>query len=266
MLRAALPGVAPPAFAVQRQPPFHGRRADAGNRHQTVRHRAGTNGAQHRAGSGGIAPTAPETGYGYIQRSEEAAGGDRAFRVKRFVEKPDAKTAAGYVASGDYFWNGGMFVFRADSLLAEMEVHAPGILPKARTALEKSRRDLDFIRLDADSFSQVENISLDYAVMEKTERAAVVPCDCGWSDVGSWSSLWEIQPHDEEGNVFVGDVMAEKTHNSFVRCDKRLTALVGVNDLVVVNTKDAVLVADKGHAQEVKAISIVLRRTAATRR
>ncbi len=202
----------------------------------------------------GIVPTAPETGYGYMQRAEEDAGAAGVYRIKRFVEKPDAAAAAGYLAGGDYYWNGGMFAFRADVMLAEMDRCAPAILPKVRTALEKSQRDLDFIRLDRDCFAEAENISIDYAVMERTDKAAMVPGAFGWSDVGSWSSLWEIQEHDENGNVFIGDVVAHNATDSFVRSDKRLTALVGVEDLVVVSTKDAVLVAGKSHAQDVKAI------------
>lgn len=202
----------------------------------------------------GITPNAPETGYGYIQRSAEAIGNDGVYRVKRFVEKPNSETAAEYVSSGDYVWNSGMFVFRADVLLAEIERYTPDILPHVRQAIEKSARDLDFVRLDKDSFAQSPNISLDYAVMEHTDKAAVLPCSFGWNDVGSWSSLWEIQEHDAQGNVFVGDVFAHATTNTFVRSDKRMTALVGVDNLVVVNTKDAVLVANKDRTQDVKAI------------
>lgn len=202
----------------------------------------------------GIEPTAPETGYGYIQRTDSPAGIDGVFRVERFVEKPDLKTAEGYLAAGNYSWNSGMFVFRADVMLAELDRHAPQIVPQVRLALEKAQLDLDFIRLDANSFSDVPNISIDYAVMEHTDKAAVVPCSIGWNDVGSWSSLWEVQPHDDAGNVFIGDVFAANTTNTLVRSDKRMTALVGVDNLVVVNTKDAVLVADKAHAQDVKAI------------
>jgi mannose-1-phosphate guanylyltransferase / mannose-6-phosphate isomerase len=203
----------------------------------------------------GIEPTAPETGYGYIQRSDEEAGAPGAFRVKRFVEKPNAETASGYLAAGDYSWNGGMFVFRADVMLAQLDRYAPDILPPVRQALAKSRRDHEFIRLDEESFSAAPNISIDYAVMEHTDRAAVVPCSFGWNDIGSWSSLWEIQKHDAAGNVFIGDVFAFDATNSFVHSDKRMTALVGVDNLVVVSTKDAVLVADKGRTQDVKAIT-----------
>ena len=202
----------------------------------------------------GMQPTAPETGYGYIQRGAPIDGVDGAFKVRRFVEKPDANTAMGYVRDGGYYWNGGMFVFRADVLLEELDRLAPTVLPAVRQALATAKRDLDFIRLDADNFARAPNISIDYAIMERTERAALVPCSIGWSDVGSWSSLWEILEQDESGNVFVGDVIAHDCRDSFVHSEKRLTALVGVHDLVVVATKDAVLVADKSRAQDVKAI------------
>jgi mannose-1-phosphate guanylyltransferase / mannose-6-phosphate isomerase len=202
----------------------------------------------------GMKPTAPETGYGYIERGPAIETLDGAFRVARFVEKPDAATAAGYLADGRYFWNSGMFVFRADVMLEELERHAPTIMPAVREAVGKSVRDLDFIRLDAASFAQAPNISIDYAVMEHTTRAALVPCSIGWNDVGSWSSLWEIQGQDEFGNVFQGDVLAYDTKGSFVHSEKMLTAVVGVRDLVVVATKDAVLVSPKNRTQDVKAI------------
>jgi len=202
----------------------------------------------------GMTPTTPETGYGYIERGEPIAGFDGAFAVRCFREKPDAATAAKYVADGNFFWNGGMFVFRADVMLEELDRHAPDVLPAVREAVAKSTRDLDFIRLDADSFARAPNISLDYAVMERTSHAALVPCSIGWNDVGSWSSLWEIHQQDAFGNVFQGDVVAHETKGSLVHSEKTLTAVVGVNDLVVITTKDAVLVADKGHAQDVKAI------------
>jgi len=202
----------------------------------------------------GMAPTAPETGYGYIQRGEPISGLEGAFKVSAFKEKPDAATAASYLADGGFFWNSGMFVFRADVLLKEIEALAPAIMPAVREAVAKSARDLDFIRLDADSFAKAPNISIDYAVMERTGRAAIVPCRIGWNDVGSWSSLWEICPQDEAGNVLQGDVVVHDTRNSFVHSEKTLTALVGLDGLVVIATKDAVLVADKNSAQDVKAI------------
>lgn len=202
----------------------------------------------------GMTPTGPETGYGYIQCGAALSDLEGVSKVRRFVEKPDAKTAAAYVADGGYFWNGGMFVFRADVLLDETDRLAPEILPAVRDAVTKAMRDLDFIRLDADSFARAPNTSIDYALMEHTNRAALVPCAIGWSDVGSWSSLWKIQDHDTDGNVFQGDVVAHDTSGSYVRCEKGLTALVGVRNLVVVATKDAVLVADKSRSQDVKAI------------
>jgi mannose-1-phosphate guanylyltransferase / mannose-6-phosphate isomerase len=202
----------------------------------------------------GMIPTSPETGYGYIQRGDAIAELAGAFGVRSFKEKPDTATAEAYVADGGYFWNSGMFVFRADIMLEEIERHAPDILPAVREAVAKSARDLDFIRLDADSFAGAPNISIDYAVMERTTRAALVPCSIGWNDVGSWSSLWEIRPQDEFGNVLQGDVVVHDTKGSLVHSEKTLTALVGVTDLVVIATKDAILVAPKDRAQDVKAI------------
>jgi mannose-1-phosphate guanylyltransferase / mannose-6-phosphate isomerase len=207
----------------------------------------------------GMKPTAAETGYGYIQCGEALAALDGAFKVRAFKEKPDAATADAYVAEGNYFWNSGMFVFRADVMLEEIERHAPDILPAVREAVAKSARDLDFIRLDEESFGRAPNISIDYAVMEHTARAAIVPRAIGWSDVGSWSSLWEIREQDAAGNVLQGDVVAHDTTGSFVHSEKTLTALLGVRDLVVIATKDAILVADKGKAQDVKVIVDLLK-------
>lgn len=202
----------------------------------------------------GMRPTAPETGYGYIQRGKPIGGIDGAFLVQAFKEKPDALTAAAYLADGGFFWNGGMFVFRADIMLAEIEKLAPAVLPSVREAVAKSVRDLDFIRLEAESFAKVPNISIDYAVMEKTQKAALIPCNIGWNDVGAWSSLWEVRQQDDAGNVLLGDVVAHDVRGSLVMSDKRLTAVAGVEDLVVISTKDAVLIASKGHAQDVKII------------
>ena len=202
----------------------------------------------------GMAPTKPETGYGYIQRGGALPGIDGAFKVQRFVEKPDAETAARYLSDGGYFWNSGMFVFRADVLLEETARHAPKVMPAVSEAVEKAKRDLDFIRLDGESFARAPNISIDFGVMEHTDRAALVPCAIGWSDVGSWSSLWEIQEQDGQGNVLQGDVIAHDTRDCFVRGEKGLVALVGARNLAVVVTKDAVLVADKSRAQDVKCI------------
>jgi mannose-1-phosphate guanylyltransferase/mannose-6-phosphate isomerase len=202
----------------------------------------------------GMSPTSPETGYGYIQRGEPLAGVEGAFKVQCFKEKPDAATAASYVADGSYFWNGGMFVFRADVMLEEIERLAPDILPAARGAVAKSSRDLDFVRLDGESFGRAPNISIDYAVMERTDRAVLVPCQIGWNDVGAWSALWEVREQDEFGNVLQGDVIVHDSSGSLVHSERTLTALVGVKNLVVIATKDAILVADRAHAQDVKAI------------
>jgi mannose-1-phosphate guanylyltransferase / mannose-6-phosphate isomerase len=202
----------------------------------------------------GMAPTGPETGYGYVHRGVRLEKVDGAFRVQRFVEKPDLETAQGYVADGGYFWNSGMFVFRADVLIEDLAKHAPDVLTAARGALAKSKRDDDFVRLDTDAFAGAPNISIDYALMEKTDRAAIVPCNIGWSDVGAWSALWDIRAQDDQKNVLIGDVVAHDSTGSYVHSHKRLTALVGVRDLVVIDTDDALLIADKSRAQEVKAI------------
>ncbi len=200
----------------------------------------------------GITPSSAETGYGYIQCGPGLSNGVN--RVKRFAEKPDSATAQKYLASGDYLWNSGMFVFRADVMLAELSRLEPALVESCRESLRAAKRDLDFVRLDGAAFEKAKNISIDYAVMERTTKAAVVPCDIGWSDVGAWSSLWSLQKRDGNGNVLQGDVLVHDSHNSFVRSEKALTALVGVNNLVVVVTEDAVLVADKARAQDVKAI------------
>jgi mannose-1-phosphate guanylyltransferase/mannose-6-phosphate isomerase len=200
----------------------------------------------------GLKADGPETGYGYIQIG--APLNESAHAVKRFAEKPVAEKAAEYIAAGDYAWNSGMFVFRADVMLAELEKHSPGIVDACKAALARGKRDTDFVRLDPASFETAKNISIDFAVMEKTDKAAVVPCDMGWNDVGAWSSLWSLQKRDNSGNVLQGDVIVHDSHDSFVRSDKGLTALVGVRDVVVVVTEDAVLVSDKHRTQDVKFI------------
>ena len=200
----------------------------------------------------GIRPLHPDTGYGYVQRGGLLSEG--CYEARRFAEKPDKTTAEGYIQSGDYDWNSGMFVFRADVMLAELDRFEPGVGSACRAALAAAKRDLDFVRLDAAAFEKATNISLDYAVMERTDKAAVVPCDIGWSDVGAWSSLWSLLTRDANGNVAQGDIIVHDTQDSFIRSEKGLTALVGVKDLVVVVTEDAVLVADKHRSQDVKAI------------
>ncbi|SDK79406.1 mannose-1-phosphate guanylyltransferase (GDP) /mannose-6-phosphate isomerase, type 2 [Microbulbifer yueqingensis] len=198
----------------------------------------------------GIVPTSAETGYGYIRRGEELWQG--AWKVAEFVEKPDAATAEAYVASGDYSWNSGMFLFRASRFLEELGQHRPDILDACRAAYGGAGRDLDFTRVDAGAFAGCASESVDYAVMEKTEAAAVVPMSAGWSDVGSWSALWELADKDANDNMLQGDVLAESSSGCLVRADGRLVSLLGVRDLIVVDTDDAVLIADKGRVQEVK--------------
>lgn len=197
----------------------------------------------------GIVPTAPETGYGYIK----AATGEGVRAVDRFVEKPDLATAEQYVASGEYFWNSGMFLFKASRYLKELEALQPAILAACRQALDKAARDNDFIRLDADAFAASPNDSIDYAVMEKTADAAVVPLDAEWNDVGSWSALWEVSDKDADGNACHGDVIALDCKDSYAY-GNRLIAMVGLQDVVVVETDDAVFVGHKDRVQDVKEI------------
>ncbi len=209
----------------------------------------------------GISPKSPETGYGYIQRGDPIAGQDGAFKVARFVEKPDLATANTYFASGDYFWNSGMFVFSAASFLREIERLQPRMHTACVDALAHSHRDMDFLRLGEAAFRACPSDSIDYAVMEKTPNAAIVPADMGWSDVGSWQSLWDISEKDESGNVFLGDVLSEKVKGSYVRSDGLTVAALGVENLVVVATKDAVLVCGRDASQDVKKIVDQLDRT-----
>ena len=199
----------------------------------------------------GIVPTQPETGYGYIRRGTEQQG---AFAVAQFVEKPDAVTAERYLASGEYYWNSGMFLFRASRFLAELKAFRPDIHAACSLAVGTINPDLDFVRVDKAAFLACPSDSIDYAVMEKTADAVVVPMDAGWSDVGSWSSLWEISTKDEAGNVFRGDVLQHASQNNYVFAESSLVSLVGVDNLVVVQTKDAVLVVDQRKVQDVKKI------------
>jgi len=202
----------------------------------------------------GMRPNAPETGYGYIERGDALAGIEGAYAVARFLEKPDAATAARLVQTGRHLWNSGMFVFTARTLLAELEAHAPDVLPPVRRAVAERRGDLDFLRLSEDAFAAAPSISLDYAVAEHTTHAAVVPADIGWSDVGSWSALWDLGDKDAAGNVALGDVVLEGATNCYVRSDGVLAAVVGLRDAVVVVTKDAVLAMHRDHAQDVKKV------------
>jgi len=197
----------------------------------------------------GVVPNAPETGYGYIRRG---ASDGEAFRIAQFVEKPDAARAAQFVASGEYTWNSGMFLFRADRYLAELERLAPDIAAATRAAVAAAKPDLDFVRVDKAAFEACRSDSIDYAVMEKTGDAVVVPLDAGWSDVGSWDALHGASAADARGNVTQGDVVAEDSDGCFLFAESRLVATVGLRDHVVVETKDAVLVAPRDRVQDVK--------------
>ncbi len=174
--------------------------------------------------------------------------------VKRFVEKPDHETAQRYVDSGDYYWNSGMFMFKAAQYLKELEKFAPEILVACRQAMDNALQDKDFFRLNEAAFKNCPSDSIDYAVMENTSAAVVIPLDVGWNDVGAWSSLWEVSEQDNEGNVSMGDVLIENVHNSYLRAEHRLLSVLGVDNLMIVETADAVLVAHKDHVQDVKQI------------
>ena len=199
----------------------------------------------------GIVPSAPETGFGYIQADHAHGEATEPRRVLRFVEKPDAATAQGYIDIGGYYWNSGMFLFRASRYLEELGRFHPQMLAAVRIALLEGKRDGDFIRLDKDAFGACPSDSIDYAVMEKTDAAMVLPVDIGWNDVGSWSALWDVSEQDGGGNAHHGDVISVDSRNNYAYA-RRLVALVGVDDLVVVETDDAVLVARKDKVQQVK--------------
>ncbi len=200
----------------------------------------------------GIVPNQPETGYGYIKRDTIQHGS--AFSVAAFVEKPDAETAKQYVSRGDYYWNSGMFAFKAGTFLAELDKFNPEMLSVCREALSAAKVDLDFVRLDKKLFATCPADSIDYAVMEKTDKAVVIPMDAGWNDVGSWSALWDVTNKDTNGNAISGDVLTVDSHNSFIHAQSKLVAVIGVHDLVVVETADAVMIAPKDRVQEVKQI------------
>lgn len=204
----------------------------------------------------GIKPTSPETGYGYIQ----ANGND----VRRFVEKPDLETAQAYLSAGDYFWNSGMFCFKAGTLLEQMQLHSENILENVRACIDVSRRahgkGYEQLELDAETFTDVPENSIDYAVFEKSDQIAVVPCDIGWSDIGSWAAMGELTPGDEDGNRVDGQAKLFDTKNCYIRSKNRLVGTVGVEDLIVIDTADAVLVASGDRAQDVKQVYAELKR------
>lgn len=197
----------------------------------------------------GIVPTGPETGYGYIK----AADGQGVRAVERFVEKPDLETATGYVSSGQYYWNSGMFLFKASRYLQELERFQPEMLARSRQAWQQAHRDADFTRLDKDAFTAVPSDSIDYAVMEKTADAVVIPLDAGWNDVGSWTALRDVSQQDGDGNAHQGDVIAIDCRNTYAYA-QRLVAMVGLDDVIVVETDDAVLVGKADRMQEVKTV------------
>jgi mannose-1-phosphate guanylyltransferase/mannose-6-phosphate isomerase len=206
----------------------------------------------------GIVAHAPETGYGYIRRGE---GPGPAYPVAQFIEKPALEHARQFVAAGEYFWNSGMFVFKAARYLAELGTFAPDILSAAKSAMQAAKSDLDFVRVDKAAFEKCRSDSIDYAVMEKTQAAVVLPLDAGWSDVGSWASLFEALAADEEGNVLKGDVLVHDTHDCYVHSTSRLVAAVGMDDHIIVETKDAVLVAPRDRVQDVKELVGMLKKS-----
>ena len=200
----------------------------------------------------GIKPYSPETGYGYIKKGSPLA--DNLYQLKSFIEKPARPEAEKYLSSGGYFWNSGMFLFKSAAYLSELERLQPEIFKYCTAAYEKAVRDLDFLRLDKEAFESCPSDSIDYAVMEKTDKGAVVGLDSPWNDIGSWDSLWNVSPQDEAGNVLQGDVITEDVSGSLLFSRKRLLAALGVKDLIVVETPDAVLVADRNRSQDIKKI------------
>ena len=205
----------------------------------------------------GIVPDSPNTGFGYIECGNQEGHG---FKVNKFIEKPSEDDAKTFVASKDYLWNSGMFIFRASSYLIELKKFSPDIYNACKNSLKGLQSDLDFLRIDQASFASCPSNSIDYAVMEKTSDGIVVPLDAGWNDIGSWSSLWEVSPKDKDGNVLIGDVVSHKSSNSYLNSKDRLLSVVGIEDLVVIVTKDAVLVADKKSVQDVKLVAEELKK------
>lgn len=199
----------------------------------------------------GIVPLQPETGYGYIEKGTQF---ERGFKIQQFVEKPNRETAELYLESKKYLWNSGMFVFKANHYLNELEQYGTDILDNCRLSMIKTEYDKDFIRIDHDQFKNCRSESIDYAVMEKTSNAVVIELDAGWSDIGSWSALWEVSEQDHQGNVYQGDVISYKSSENYCYSEKRLVSLLGVNNMVIIDTQDAILIAAKDQVQEIKAI------------
>jgi mannose-1-phosphate guanylyltransferase/mannose-6-phosphate isomerase len=223
---------------------------------------AGQLAAQDKLVLFGVKPTEPHTGYGYLHQGTTVDGsnGD-AFHVSAFLEKPNRENAEEFIAAGGYLWNSGIFVMRAETLLRELEVAAPSVLEAAREALAKAEKDAGFLTLNRHTLEDAPNISIDHAVMEKTSNAVMLSLDCGWSDVGCWSSVWNISQQDERENSVLGDALLEDTSRCYVYSDQGLVATLGVRDLVIVNTPDALLVADRNRAQNVSQIVTRLKKS-----
>ncbi|MDF2691114.1 MAG: mannose-phosphate guanylyltransferase/mannose-6-phosphate isomerase [Gammaproteobacteria bacterium] len=212
----------------------------------------------------GVIPSSPHTGYGYIQRGQKLE--DEAYQVAKFVEKPSLNVAEGYLRSGHYYWNSGLFLFKASAYLNELEQFVPDIVLHCQASWDKRQQDLDFIRIEEQAFAKCPDLSIDYAVMEKTQNAVVLPLDTDWSDVGAWSALFDVSDKDSCGNIIEGDVWAENVHNSYLYAQSRLLAVIGVKDHIVVETADAVLVADKSHSEQVKNIVQLLEKSGRSER
>ena len=223
--------------------------------------RAASLAAQGRVVLFGVTPTSAHTGYGYIQRGAGLAGDNDVFAVAAFCEKPDRRRAKEYLTTGNHLWNSGIFVMRARTAIAKIQRHAPGVLAAVREALAKSRLEDDMLRLDRRAFATAEAISFDYAVMERTEAAVVLPLDAGWSDVGTWASLWQAAPRDAADNAVAGDALLVDTTGCMVHAERSLVATVGVRDLIVIDTPDALLVADKSRAEDVSGVVSRLRQS-----
>ncbi len=202
----------------------------------------------------GILPTRPETRYGYMEKGNKLFSDEPIFQISKFLEKPDLATAEKLLSSKNYLWNSGIFLFKASTMLQELERLHPTLLADCRTALRLAQNDLDFLRLDSTAITSDPNLSIDYAVMEHTENAAVIPVDMEWSDVGSWDSLWDISQKDLEGNVNVGDIITHNVHNSYLRTDTQLLSVIGLDDVIVIAENDAILVAHKDHVVQIKEI------------
>jgi mannose-1-phosphate guanylyltransferase/mannose-6-phosphate isomerase len=226
---------------------------DAGAFHKTLDRTAGV-ARQGKLLAFGIKPTSAETGYGYVQQGDPLDGDGHCFGIVTFVEKPDRAAAEGFLKSGDFYWNSGIFLFRADRYLEELEQFRPDIVEACRTAVREGSTDLGFFRLGPEAFSGCPADSIDYAVMEHTDAGAVVPIEMGWSDMGSWPVLWQLGAKDPHGNVVTGDVVAVDVENSYLRSEGPLVAALGLEDVVIVATKDAVFAAPRGQAQEVRRV------------